>query len=366
MTNKLKFVIAGLMVAVALVTTNLSMGTPSASAQSPYCAVNPSMCTPAYCASFPQICNVYPIYPIYPTTYLAPYNCAPIPYSPIYGYRPGCTYPTVYNNLCGYGFYNPCNAPFVGGAPARVNLAVSPAIVNCGNAITVQANITDAFGVAVANGTAVSFSSSIGGSASATTIGGNATGVINIPTGVTAGVTTIRVTAGGASATSTVQVNCAPVVQQVVVQQVVSRPAQGQVIYQVPAHQPQQQVIIQRAPQQQPRPQGPYVPPFAPPRTGEAGLTEALLGNADDAAANQALIDAWRESEYGVLDASQYDWVVIPDDSDASVQLASDLSAAAYGVIDASLVDVIVVADDSAATTTLVSDVLSNPTEYGN
>ena len=53
MTNKLKFVFAGLMVAVALVTTNLSMGTPSASAQSPYCAVNPTLCTPAFCATVP-------------------------------------------------------------------------------------------------------------------------------------------------------------------------------------------------------------------------------------------------------------------------------------------------------------------------
>jgi hypothetical protein len=64
------------------------------------------------------------------------------------------------------------------------------------------------------------------------------------------------VTAGGASASSTVQVNCAPVVQQVVVQQVVARPAQGQVIYTAAPqvhHQPQP-VIIQRAPQQQPVP----------------------------------------------------------------------------------------------------------------
>jgi hypothetical protein len=381
MTNKLKLVIAGLMVAVALVTTNLSLGTPSASAQSPYCGLNPTLCTPAFCTTYPQLCNIqpvtpiYPVYPIvnYPCGYVGcvtPFNytCAPVPFSPVYGYRPGCTYPIGNYGVCGYATYaNPCNGPFVGGAPARVNLAVSPAIVNCGGSITVQANITDAFGVAVANGTGVSFSSTIGGSASGTTIGGNATGVINIPTGVSAGVATIRVTAGGASATSTVQVNCAAPVQQVVVQQVVARPSGGQVIYTQPGSQTrpaQQPVIIQRAPQQ--RPQTPYVPPFAPPRTGEAGLTEAILAPADDTAANQALIDAWRESEYGVLDASQYDWVVIPDDSDASTQLASDLSAASYGVIDASQVDVVVVADDSAATTTLVSDVLSNPADFGN
>jgi hypothetical protein len=378
MTNKLKFVIAGLMVAVALVTTNLSTGAPSASAQAPYCTMNPALCTPAFCAQYPTLCvgvtnPIYPVYPIvnnYGCTYVgcvAPYNnCAPV-YTGIYGYRSNCAYPLAYTNVCGYGLYsNPCNGPVIGGAPARVNLMVSPAIVNCGSAITVQANVTDAFGVAVANGTGVSFSSSLGGAASATTIGGNATGIVNIPAGVTAGVTTIRVTAGGASASTTVQVNCAVVVQQQVV--VVSqRPAGGQIVYQQPGPvaQAQQPVIIQRAPQQ-PRPQAPYVPPFAPPRTGEAGLTEAILGAADDSAANQALIAAYRDSEYGVLDASQYDWVVIPDDSDASVQLASDLSAAAYGVIDASQVDVIVVADDSAATTTLVSDVLSNPTEYGN
>jgi len=376
----LKLVIAGLMVAVALVTTNLSMGTPSASAQSPYCAVNPSLCTPAFCATYPQLCGqvinpIYPVYPVvnYPCGYVGCINtyntCAPVPYSPIYGYRPGCnTYPIYngYNGICGYATYaNPCNGPFMGGAPARVNLAVSPAIATCGSTpVTVQANITDAFGVAVANGTSVSFSSTIGGAASATTIGGNATGIINIPGGVSPGVATIRVTAGGASATSTVQVNCA-VVQQVVVQQVVARPSQGQVIYQQQPGQPQQQVIIQRAPQQ-PRPQAPYVPPFAPPRTGEAGLTEAILAPADDTAANQALVDAWRESEYGVLDASQYDWVVIGDDSAANVQLATDLTDAAYGVIDASQVSVVVVADDSAATTNMVVNVLSNPTDYGN
>jgi len=377
MTNKLKLVIAGLMVAVALVTTNLSMGTPSASAQSPYCQVNPSLCTPAFCAMYPQLCNIqqiYPIYPVYPINpvgypcgyvgCVAPYNnCAPVPYSPVYGYRPGCNYQIANYGVCGYGTYaNPCNGPFVGGVPARVNLAVSPAIATCGSTpVTVQANITDQFGVAVANGTSVSFSSSIGGSASAATIGGNATGVISITSGVAPGVATIRVTAGGATGTAPVQVNCAVAVQQVVVQQVVTKPAQGQVVYQ----QGPQPVIIQRAPQQ-PRPQAPYVPPFAPPRTGEAGLTEAILGTADDSAANQALIDAWHASEYGVLDASQYDWVVTPDDSDANTQFVLDAAAAAYGVIDASQVDVIVVADDSAATTTLVTDVLSNPTDYGN
>src|SRR6476646_10802643 len=112
MTNRLKLVLAGLMVAVALVTTNLSMGTPSASAQSPYCQVNPSLCTPAFCATYPQLCNVQqinPIYPTYPCGYVgcvAPYynNCAVAPYSPIYGqiYRPPCNvYPLAYNNVCG-------------------------------------------------------------------------------------------------------------------------------------------------------------------------------------------------------------------------------------------------------------------------
>jgi len=378
MNNKLKLVIAGLMVAVALVTTNLSMGTPSASAQSPYCQVNPSLCTPMFCATYPQLCGqvinpIYPIYPVvnYPCGYVGCVNtyntCAPVPYSPIYGYRPGCTYPLAYNgynNLCGYATYaNPCNGPFIGGAPARVNLAVSPAIANCGSSpVTVQANITDAFGVAVANGTGVSFSSTIGGSASATTIGGNATGIINIPGGVSPGVATIRVTSGGASATSTVQVNCAPVVQQVVVQQVVAqRPSQGQIIYtQGPRPNNQQPVIIQRGPAPA------YVPPFAPPRTGEAGLTEAILAPNDDTAANQSLVSAWREAEYGVLDASQYDWVVNADDTAASAQLATDLIDEAYSVIDASQVDVIVVADDSAATTSMVVNVLSNPTDYSN
>jgi hypothetical protein len=381
MTAKFKFLLAGLMVAAALVTTNVSFGTPSASAQSPYCQVNPGVCTPAFCNQYPQLCNqpITPIYPVYPinncgiygcvTPYT--YNCAPVPYSPIYGYnyRPPCTYPLAYNNICGIGYAYQCNAPYLAGAPARVNVAVSPAIATCGSTpITVQANITDGFGVPVANGTSVSFSSTIGGSASATTIGGNATGVINIPAGSASGVATIRVTAGGASATTSVQVNCAPVVQQQVVV-VTQRPSGGQVVYRPgpQMHQPQQPVIIQRGPAPQPRgPQGPYIPPFAPPRTGEAGLTDAILAPNDDSAANQALIDAYREYEYGVLDASQYDWAVIPDDSDASIQLASDLMDAAYGVIDAAQVDVVVEAGDSAATTSLVIDVLSNPTEYGN
>jgi hypothetical protein len=133
MTTKLKFVLAAMMVAMALVTANISMGTPSASAQSPYCQVNPTLCTQAFCATYPQLCNmpvvnpIYPVYPVYPINTcgyvgcVAPYNCAPVPYSPIYGqiYRPPCTYPLAYNNIgyCGYATYaNPCNGPFVGGA----------------------------------------------------------------------------------------------------------------------------------------------------------------------------------------------------------------------------------------------------------
>jgi hypothetical protein len=353
------------------------MGTPSASAQTPYCGLNPTVCTPAFCQTYPQLCApvvnpIYPVYPVYPINNcgyvgcVAPYTCAPVPYSPIYGqvYRPPCTIP--YNvGYCGYATYaNPCNVPFVGGAPARVNLAVSPAIATCGSTpVTVSANITDAYGVAVANGTSVVFTSTIGAIGSATTIGGNATATLTIPAGSPAGVAQIRVTSGGASASSTVQVNCAVAVQQVVV---VARPAQGQVVYTTAPQPAPQQVIIQRAPQQQPRPQAPYVPPFAPPRTGEAGLTEAILAPTDDTAANQSLVSAWREAEYGVLDASQYDWVVIADDTAANAQLATDLIDQAYSVIDASQVDVVVIADDSAATTSLVVDVLSNPTDYGN
>src|SRR5688572_24905657 len=231
MTAKLKFALAVVMVAVALVTANLSMGTPSASAQAPYCQVNPGLCTPQFCATYPQLCapQINPIYPVYPINNcgyvgcVAPiYNCAPVPYSYVYGqvYRPPCnTYP-VYNNIahCGYATYaNPCNRPFIGGVPARINLAVSPAIATCGSTpVTVMATVTDAFGVSVANGTGVSFTSSIGSIGSATTIGGQATAILTIPAGAASGVAQIRVTSGAASASSTVQVNC---VQQVVVQQ---------------------------------------------------------------------------------------------------------------------------------------------------
>ena len=374
MTKPLKLLLVGLVVAAALVTTNVSMGTPSAEAQSPYCAVNPTVCTPAFCAVYPQLCNniiTAPIYPINPCGIygcLAPYNtCAPIPYSAIYGYRPGCygnyVLPIFNNYVCNYGY--PCNAPYIGGAPAKINLAVSPAIATCGSTpVTVQANVTDGFGVPVANGTGVNFTSSIGSIGSATTIGGNATATLTVPATASPGVASITVTSGGASASSTVQVNCAPPapVRQVIVvaQGPSSQPAPGTIIYQVPQTRPapQQPVIIQRGPAP--------MPPFAPPRTGEAGLIDAILGDADDAAANQALVDSWREAEYGVLDQSQYDSVVIADDSSASVQLAADLNDAAYGVIDASQVDVIVIADDSAATTSMVIDVLSNPTDYGH
>jgi hypothetical protein len=380
MTTTLKLLFVGLMVAVALVTTNVTTGTPSAEAQSPYCQVNPSLCTPQFCATYPQLCNqpVNPIYPIYPTYPIKPIypvspcgyvacvapisTCAPVPYSPIYGqlYRPPCI---NYGSPYGCTYNLPCNAPFVGGAPARVNLAVSPAIATCGSTpVTVSAHITDAFGVAVPNGTGVSFTSTIGTIGSASTVGGNATATLIIPAGSPAGTTLIRVTAGGASASTTVQVNCAPVQQVIIVAQQPARPAQGQVIYQQPGpvyQQPRQPAIIQRAP-------APYIPPFAPPRTGEAGLLDAADLILGDDAADQALIDAWREAEYGVLDASQYDWVVTPDDTDASVQLAQDNLDQAYGVIDAAQVDLIVVPDDSAATTTLVIEVLNNPTDYGN
>jgi hypothetical protein len=379
MTTSLKLLLAGMMVAVAFMATNLTGGTPSANAQTPYCQVNPSMCTPSFCAAYPGVCNqpvnpwpVYPVvnpYPVYPVQ-VAPINCAPVPYSAIYGtlYRPPCTYPLAYPyGVCTYNA--PCNRPFVGGTPARINLAVSPAIATCGSTpVTVAANVTDAFGVAVANGTGVSFSSTIGSIGGASTIGGNATATLTIPAGSTAGIAHITVRAGGASASSTVQVNCAPVVQQIVVQQVTARPNPATVIYQqAPTHRPapqQQPVIIQRGPA--PRPAAPYIPPFAPPRTGEAGLTDAILAAHDDADANQALISAARDYDYGVLDASQYDWIVIADDSAANVQLATDLIDQAYSVIDAAQADVIVIADDTAATTSLVIDVLSNPADYGN
>jgi hypothetical protein len=370
-TLKLAFV--GLLVAVALVTTNVKMGTPSAEAQSPYCAMNPQVCTPAYCATYPQICNpINPGVPIYPQTpcvyagcFPAYNNCGPVPY-PIYNtlYRPPCTYPLVYNNTaCVYPFYGiGCNLPYPGGVPARINLAVSPAIATCGSTpVTVQATVTDAFGVPVANGTPVNFRSSIGGAAAtASTIGGNATATLSIPAGVSPGVSSIIVTAGTATGSTSVQVNC-PV--PVVVQQqqvVVTRPAQATVIYRPGPPAPQQPVIIQRGPAPM------AAPPFAPPRTGEAGLVDAILGPDGDEAANQALVDAWRDAEYGVLDASQYDWVVNPDDTDASIQLARDLLDQAYGVTDAAQADVVIAADDSAATTSLVVDVLSNPSDYGN
>jgi hypothetical protein len=386
MTTKLKLLAAGLMVALALVSVNVKVGTPTASAQSPYCVANPAACTTAFCTTYPQLCNITLNNPYYPCGYVGCVNtvgCAPVPYSPIYGFRPCYNnytnlYPTGYplnvypytnynlacNNVYPYGLYGGCNSPYVAGAPARINLAVSPAIVNCGNngQVTVNATVTDGFGVSVANGSGVSYSSTIGSIGGATTIGGQATSVLTVPAGSPNGVATITVRAGAASSSSTVQVNCAPVVQQTVA--VVSRGPNygGQIVYQ-PG--PQQQTVIIQRPAQQ-RPQGPSAPPFAPPRTGEAGLLDAADMVQGDADANQALIDASREADYGVLDASQYDTVVSPDDSAANTQLATDLGDQAYGVIDASQVDAVIVPDDSAASTTTVVDVLNNPTDYGN
>src|SRR5581483_4852645 len=145
----------------------------------------------------------------------------------------------LYN--CGYvnpGYnLSPCYGVCYGSAPGKINIAANPGALTCGGSSSIVANVTDAFGVPVANGTAVSFSSSLGTiGASTVTGGGNAISTLNTPAG-TSGVALITVKAGNASATTTIQVNCAtPAQQNVVVYQPGGAQTAPQVIYR-----PQQQ-----------------------------------------------------------------------------------------------------------------------------
>ena len=206
-------------------------------------------------------------------------------------------------------------------------------MLTCGGASSISANVTDTFGVPVANGTAVSYSSSLGTiGASAVTGGGNAVSTLNTAAG-TSGVALITVKAGNASATTTIQVNCATPAQQTVVVYkpgaAQTAPAAPQVIYrpqpQGPA--PRPQVVVQA-------PAG--APPFAPPRTGSAGLLDQIIPNDD--AANAAMIDAFEHQTDVTTDASAVDStdaLAVDSDVDASM---SDIDAQPLD-FDASLID---------------------------
>jgi hypothetical protein len=235
-------------------------------------------------------CPTYGCVTNYP--YTAPYNCtyralyvgfaptcvtapvAPVVTAPyVYGYGNGC----YYNNCAPAYNLQSCYGTCYGGAPAKINIAVNPGSLTCGGAASVTANVTDGYGVPVPNGTAVSFSTSLGTiQNSGVSGGGNAVATLSTSAG-TSGVALITVKAGNASNTTTIQVACVQQVQNVVVY----KPGAGQIA------QPGPQVIY-RPEQGQGRPQGgprnapAGVPAFGPPRTGSAGLLDAT--ESDDAA----------------------------------------------------------------------------------
>jgi len=244
-------------------------------------------------------------------------------------YTYNCLTPGYYNTAP----YNlsPCYGVCYGGAAAKINIAANPGVLSCGGAASITSNITDTFGVPVPNGTAVSYSSSLGTiGSSAVTGGGNAVSTLNTAAG-TSGVALITVKAGNASATTTIQVNCVTQTQQNVV---VYQPGAGQtapqVIYrpqpQGPAQRPQ--VIVQGPPGQ---------PPFAPPRTGSAGLLDQIIPNDD--AANAAMIDTFEHQTDVVTDASAVDSTdVLAADSDVDASMSNDIDAQPLD-FDASLID---------------------------
>jgi len=255
-------------------------------------------------------------YPGYPYVG-APYNCVNtaqyIGYASVCPVAPVTPYVYNYNGCylynCGYvnpGYnLSPCYGVCYGSAPGKINIAANPGALTCGGSSSIVANVTDAFGVPVANGTAVSFSSSLGTiGASAVTGGGNATSTLNTPAG-TSGVALITVKAGNASATTTIQVNCAtPAQQNVVVYQPGGAQTAPQVIYRPQQQgQPRPQVVVQRPSAGQ--------PPFAPPRTGSAGLLDQIIPNDD--AANAALIDSSEHQTDVVTDASATDSTSVID-----------------------------------------------------
>jgi len=247
----------------------------------------------------PNVCGINYYYgcgaPIAPTcNYVNPgaYYPGNIYYGQIYQYN-NCApvVPQIATNLCyGYNCSGPCGYAgcFQGYSysqlAAKINLTASTSLINCGGAASISANVTDGFGVPVVNGTTVSFSTSLGTiSPTATTGGGNAVASLSTSAG-TSGVALITVKAGNASATTTIQVNCVQQAQQNVV---VYAPGAGQTapqIYRPQQAQPQRPtVVIQR-----PAAGG---PPFAPPRTGDAGLLNNVFANDD--AANAALIESF-------------------------------------------------------------------------
>jgi len=323
-----------------------------------YCG---SVC-PAYGCVAPINCNYAPgvalpgnIY--YSQIYQYSNNCGGYAGYPGYG-APGYVAPVVngcyaYNCAPGYNL-SPCYGVCYGQVAAKINLAANPSILTCGGAGSISANVTDAFGVPVANGTAVSFSTSLGTiSPSASTNGGNTVASLQTASG-TSGVALVTVKAGNAAATTTIQVNCVVAAPQNVV---VYQPAPGQTAPQViykpgpPQQQPQRPVVVVTQP--------PYAPPFAPPRTGNAGLLNDLYDNDD--AANAALVDAFQHGQDVVTDQSAID---ATPDMNVDVDASATDNVVVYDLdFAASLVDGNLIGDD-AANAALALD-LSSVTDHG-
>lgn len=305
---------------------------------------------------------------------IAPVNCAVYtpgyPYGSAYGYPYGynnCA-PRVVNTCYAYNCASPCGYAgcFTGYSysqvAAKINLSVSAGSLNCGGAATVSANVTDAFGVPVVNGTSVSFSTSIGTiTPSAASGGGNASATLSTSAG-TGGVALITVKAGNAAASTTIQVNCAqPVVTQNVV---VYTPGAGQTAPQViyrpgPPAQPQRPNVVIQRPN--------YAPPFAPPRTGDAGLLNELYANDD--AANAALIDSYMNGQDLVTDESvmdSTDSAIIDSDVDVDASMSNATDESIVLDFDASLIDGNLLGDTDANASIAIANVIEQgSTDFG-
>jgi hypothetical protein len=293
---------------------------------------NPTPCVygGAYgCTNPYPIVNQYPVVNPYPL--VNPYNCG---YQPlVVGYNNGCAYQQYPGYPYAPGYVNPsCYGTCYGGAPVNINPAANPGTLTCGGSSTISANITDAFGVPVANGTTVSLSTTLGTIApTAATAGGSFSATLNTSAGVS-GTAIVTIRAGTASKTTTLVVNCVTQSQPNVV---VYNTGGG---YLPPQGQPQ--VIYRPAPQGQGRPitHGPAgAPPFAPPRTGDAGLLNNIIPSDD--AANAALIDSFEHQTDIVTDQSAVDSNQPADvDSNVDASMTNDVDSQPLD-IDASLID---------------------------
>jgi len=98
---------------------------------------------------------------------------------------------------------------FSAGPPAQVSISVTPDSITCANTATVLAKVTDQFAHAVTDGTAVTFSTTVGSIVpSAPTSGGLAQSVLTSSPG-RPGIATIAVRAGSAAGQVTLAINCA-------------------------------------------------------------------------------------------------------------------------------------------------------------